>query len=107
MHTSTMSVENYRTIAGGWALLILFLTAFWFLTLRRLSLILRAHLQETGGSGIAPGLAGMIPYLFRGDYKLSGDPRLISVCTKLRNLLYAYFGAIGAFLVFIVIMHPS
>ena len=101
-----MSLHNYRLIAGGWCVLILFLTLFWYFTLTRLAQILKENIKQSGSSQPPSNFAEIFLYVFRADYKQTRDTRLINVCDKLRKLLFAYVGALGAFIVFLVIMHP-
>jgi hypothetical protein len=106
MLLALLTLHDYRLIAGGWFLLLLILGIFWFLMLSRLSDIIRAQLKANGSRDPGPTLSGMVPYIFRGDFRSAADPRIINVCKKLRKLLCAYFGAIGAYIVFLVIMRP-
>ena len=101
-----MSVHEYRLIAAGWFLLILVLTIFWYATLRRLADVVKEHLGSTRSHQSISGLPGLFLFLIRAEFKKTGDTRLIAVCTRLRQLLYGYLGAIGAYIVFMVIMHP-
>jgi hypothetical protein len=101
-----MSTHEYHLIAIGWSFLILFLTVFWYATLRRLSIVLKEHLEVTRSHQSLSGLPGVFLFLFRGEFKQTGDERLVAVCRRLRRLLYGYVGAIGAYIVFIVIFHP-
>ena len=101
-----MSEHEYRLIAGGWLLLILFLAFFWYATLRRLSEILKGRLASTRSHQSVSGVIGIILFLFRAEFKQTGDERLINLCLRLRQLLYGYLGSIGAYIVFLVIMRP-
>ena len=101
-----MRVEEYRLVVAGWFLLILLLTIFWYATLRRLSKVLKEHLRATRSSQPVPGFLGLALFILRGEYRQTGDDRLIGVCRRLRNLLYGYLGSIGAYIVFLVIMRP-
>jgi hypothetical protein len=101
-----MSSHDYHLIAAGWSLVIIFLTLFWYATLRRLSVVLKEHLAATRSHQSLSGIPGVLAFLFRGDFKRTGDERLVSVCRRLRQLLYGYIGAIGAYIVFIVIFRP-
>jgi hypothetical protein len=101
-----MSTHEYRLIAIGWSLLIVFLTFFWYATLTRLSVVLKERLAATRSHQSLSGLPGVFLFLFRGDFKQTGDERLVAVCRRLRQLLYGYLGAIGAYIVFLVIFHP-
>lgn len=99
-----MSVHEYRLIAGGWLILVIFLTLFWFFTLRRLAEVLKERLPTS--RALPTTFGGMFLYLFRGDFKAAGDPRLTAVCLRLRQLLYGYVGSIGAYFVYLVVFHP-
>jgi hypothetical protein len=102
-----MSLFKYRMIAEGWLLLIICLTMFWYAVLRRLSEILKERSKVTRSREPAPeGMLGLFMFLFRGDFKQTGDERLASVCRRLRQLLYGYLGAIGAYLVFLAVFRP-
>ena len=101
-----MNPHKYQLIAVGWLILLLFLTLFWYVTLRKLSQVLAEHLKSTRSQRTIPGLGGLLLYLYRTEYKQSGDERLITVCTRLRQRLYGYFGAIAGYLVFLVFFHP-
>ncbi len=101
-----MSTYEFRLIAGGWSILIVLLTLFWYATLRRLSVVLKEHLTATRSHQTLSGLPGVFVFLFRGDFNQTGDERLVSVCRRLRRLLFGYIGAIGAYIVFLVICHP-
>lgn len=93
-------------VAAGWFLLILLLTIFWYATLRRLSEVMKDHLAATRSHQSIPGFVGLFLFIFRGEFKQTGDARLVGVCYRLRKLLYGYLGSIGAYAVFLVIMHP-
>jgi hypothetical protein len=97
---------EFRMIAAGWLLLLVFLTLFWYLTLKRLSLLLKENLSATQAGKIRPGIMGIFRFIIRGDYEATRDERLIPVCRKLRQLLYGYLGVVGAYVVFLVVMHP-
>jgi len=101
-----MSTHEYHLVAVGWAILIVFLTLFWYATLRRLSVVLKEHLATTRSHQSITGLPGVFLFLFRGDFKRTGDERLVGVCLRLRKLLYGYLGAVAAFIVFLVICRP-
>ena len=101
-----MSLHEYRLVAGGWFVLILFLTVFWYATLRRLSEVMKEHLSATRSHQSVPRFLGLFFFIIRAEYKKTGDTRLISVCEKLRKLLYGYLGSVAAYFVFLVIMHP-
>ena len=101
-----MSTEEYRLVAAGWSLLILLLTIFWYATLRRLSEVMKEHLSATRSHQSIPGFFSLFLFILRGEYKQTGDNRLIGVCHRLRKLLYGYLGSIGAYIVFLVIMRP-
>ncbi len=101
-----MSIHEFRVVAVGWAILIVFLTLFWYATLSRLSVILKEHLASTRSHQSVSGLPGVFMFLFRGDFKQTGDERLVAVCRRLRQLLYGYLGAVGAYVVFLVICRP-
>jgi hypothetical protein len=102
-----MNPYEYRLVAIGWALLLVFLTLFWYATLRRLSGVLKEHLAATRSHQSVTDLRSVVLFLFRGDFKQTGDERLVAVCRRLRQLLYAYLGSIGAYVVFLVIFRPS
>jgi hypothetical protein len=101
-----MSTQEYYFVAGGWFLLILLLTLFWYASLTRLAEILQENIKRTRSRNTVPGLGGLFLFIFRGEFKQSSDQRLVAVCKKLRTLLYAYLGSIGAYIVFLVFMHP-
>ena len=102
-----MNPYEYRLVAIGWALLLIFLAVFWYATLRRLSVVLKEHLAATRSHQSITDLRSVILYLFRGDFKQAGDERLVAVCRRLRQLLYAYLGSIGAYVVFLAIFRPA
>jgi hypothetical protein len=101
-----MSIEEYRLVAGGWFLLILFLTVFWYATLRRLEGVFKEHLDATRSHQSIGGLTGMLQFIIRGDFRRTGDERMVGVCQRLRKLLYGYLGSVAAFIVFLVICRP-
>jgi hypothetical protein len=101
-----MSNHEYHLIALGWSVLIIFLTVFWYATLSRMKVILKERLSETRSHQSVSSLSGVFLFLFRGEFKQTGDERLVSVCARLRSLLYGYIGGVGAYIVFLVIMHP-
>jgi hypothetical protein len=101
-----MSHDEYRMIAVGWLLLLLFLTLFWYFTLRKLSQVLTEHLKSTCSHQDIAGLRGLFLFLMRGEYRQTGDERLVAVCARLRQRLYGYLGAIGGYIVFLVIFRP-
>jgi hypothetical protein len=96
-----MSSHEFHLIAIGWAFLILFLTVFWYATLRRLSAVLKEHLAATRSHQSVSGFPDVVMFLFRGDFKQTGDERLVAVCRRLRQLLYGYIGSILAYVVFL------
>ena len=98
-----MSLHEYRLIAGGWLLLLMLLTLFWYFTLRRLSEVLKDHLKSARLTPPPATIGAMFLFLVRADYKSTRDDRLIGVCNRLRQLLYGYLGAAGAYFVFLVI----
>jgi len=100
-----MSVHEFRLIAAGWFLLILLLTIFWFAMLHRLSAVLKERLASTRSHRSIKGPMGVVLFLFRSEFKQTGDERMIAVCSRLRRLLYGYLGGVGAYIVFLVIMH--
>ena len=102
-----MSIQEYHLVAVGWAILIVFLTLFWYANLRRLSVILKEHLATTRSRQSISGLPSVFVFLFRGDFKQTGDDRIVAVCNRLRKLLYGYLGAVGAYVVFLVICRPA
>ena len=101
-----MSTHEYHLVAIGWSFLILLLTLFWYATLRRLSVVLKERLNSTRSHQSVSGIPGVFLFIFRGEFKQTGDERLISVCRRLRSLLYGYFGCLGAYTVFLVIFRP-
>lgn len=101
-----MSNYEFHLIAAGWSLLILILTIFWYVTLRRLSEVLKSHLPSAHSAQSISGCLDVVRFLFSSGFKRTGDDRLIAVCERLRKLLYGYFGSIGAYVVFLVIMRP-
>jgi hypothetical protein len=101
-----MNLHEYYLVAGGWFVLIAFLSIFWFFTLRRLSEVLKDRLKSTKSRQMVSSFSGMFLFLFRAEYKETGDERLIGVCRRLRQLLYGYLGGIGAYIVFLVIFRP-
>jgi len=101
-----MSTQEYYLVAGGWFLLILLLSIFWYASLTRLSEVLRENIKNTRSKKSVPGLGGLFMFLFRGEYQLTSDQRLIAVCKRLRSLLYGYIGTIGAYIVFLIYMRP-
>ena len=101
-----MSIHEYRLVAGGWFLLILFLTIFWYATLRRLSEVLKDHLKSTRSHQSISGIPGLFLFIFRGEFKQTGDARMVAVCGRLRQLLYGYVGAVIAYFVFLAVCHP-
>ena len=101
-----ISIEEFRLIATGWAILIVFLTIFWYATLRRLSVILKERLESTRSHQTVSGMGGLLNFLLRGEYDRTGDQKLIGVCRKLRKLLYGYLGAVGAYVVFMIYCRP-
>jgi hypothetical protein len=101
-----MNLYNYRLIAAGWLLLILFLSLFWYATLRRLSVVLKELFASAHSRQSLPGFFGMFLFIIRAEYKQTGNERLISVCQRLRPLLYGYIGVTLAYIVFLVKMRP-
>lgn len=101
-----MGVQEYDYIAVGWAIMLVFLTLFWYATLRKLMPLLKERLASTQAKGSITGLPSVFVFIFRGDFKVAGDQRLTTLCKRLRQLLYGYLGAIGAYIVFLVIMRP-
>ncbi len=101
-----MSTQEYYMVAGGWFLLILLLSIFWYASLTRLAEVLHENIKNTRSRETVPGLGGLFLFIFRGDFKLTSDQRLIAVCKRLRSLLYAYLGTIGAYVVFLLMMRP-
>jgi hypothetical protein len=101
-----MSSYEYRLVAGGWFILIVVLTIFWYAMLRRLAVILKERLASTGSHRSIDGMGGMFLFIFRGEFKSTGDERLVTFCRKLRSLLYGYLGGVGAFIVFVIVFRP-
>jgi hypothetical protein len=104
----SMNPHEYRLVAGGGAILLIFLTIFWYVMLKRLSTLLGERLA---GKGKKVGrkldsVASVFLFLFRDEYKRSGDEVAISVCRRLRSLLYGYLGTIGAYVVFVIFFRP-
>ena len=102
-----MSLHEYHLVAAGWLILILFLSVFWYATLSRLSGVLKERLSAKHFRESVPGLRGVFLFIMRGEFKETGDDRLIAVCRRLRQLLYGYLGSIGAYLVFVVVFRPA
>ncbi|MGA3171041.1 MAG: hypothetical protein ABSE62_08495 [Chthoniobacteraceae bacterium] len=100
-----MNASQIHLIAAGWSLLIVLLTMFWFFTLRRLEVILRERLAATRSHQSISGLKDMLAFLLRGNFKQTGDDRLVAVCGKLRKLLYGYLGCLGGYIVFLIIYY--
>jgi len=101
-----MSTQEYYLVAGGWFLLILLLSIFWYAALCRLAEVLAQYIKEKRTRETVPGLGGLFLYLFRGEFKRTGDARLKAVCQRLRSLLFAYLGSILGYIVFLVLLHP-
>lgn len=101
-----MNPFEYRMIAAGWLLMLVFLTLFWFLTLKRLSQLLKENLGSAGAPTLGPGIYGVFQFIMRGDFEKTRNEKLISVCGRLRQLLYGYLGVTGAYIVFLVLMRP-
>ena len=101
-----MNPFEYRMIAAGWLLMLVFLTLFWFLTLKRLSQLLKDNLGESTAPKLGPGIYGVFQFIMRGDFEKTRNDKLISVCRRLRQLLYGYLGVPGAYVVFLVLMRP-
>jgi hypothetical protein len=101
-----MNPFEFRMVAAGWLVMLIFLTLFWYLTLTRLAKLLKENLSATQAGKIRPGIAGIFRFIIRGDYESTRDQRLIPVCRRLRRLLYGYIGVVGAYVVFLVMMRP-
>jgi len=101
----SMSTHEFRLIAAGWFLVLLFLTIFWYATLSRLATILKERPGVTR-SGSGSDFTSLFLFIFRGEFNQTGDARLIGVCKRLRSLLYGYLGGIFAYLVFLVLFRP-
>jgi len=101
-----MSSYQYHLVSAGWLFLLLFLTLFWYFTLHKLSEVLKERLKSTRSHHAFSGMAGMFRFLIRGEFRDTGDQRLITICTRLRQLLYGYLGGIGAYAVFLAVVHP-
>jgi hypothetical protein len=101
-----MSSQEYYLVAGGWFLLLLLLGIFWYATLRRLSDVLKENLKTTRGREPITGFPALFRFIMRGEFEQTGDKRLMALCRRLRQLLYGYLGVIGAYFVFLVLMHP-
>jgi hypothetical protein len=102
-----MSSHEYWLVAGGWAVLIIVLTIFWYATLNKLAGLLKERLKETKSSQPITGVVSVFKYLVRGQFKQTGDERLMALCKKLRQLLYGYIGVTIAYFVFLELMHPK
>jgi len=100
-----MNPYHMHLIATGWSLLVVFLTLFWFLTLRRLEVILRERLASTRSHQSISDFRGILLFIFRGDFKRTGDDRLVAVCSRLRTALIGYIGCLAAYIVFMVIYY--
>ncbi len=98
-----MSANEYRIVATVWPILILFLTLFWFFTLRRLSVVLKDQITRMRLRRPISGVSGMFLFIFRGEFEQTRDERLVAVCRRLRSLLYGYVGSIAAYIVFLAI----
>lgn len=101
-----MSAFEFRMIAAGWLVMLVFLTLFWYLTLNRLSHLLKDNLDESGPVKVGPGFYGVFQFIMRGDFEKTRNDKLINVCRRLRQLLYGYLGVVGAYVVFLVVMRP-
>jgi hypothetical protein len=101
-----MNPFEYRMIAAGWLLMLVFLTLFWYLTLKRLEQLLKENLSGPGAPKLGPGIYGVFQFIMRGDYEKTRNDKLIGVCRRLRQLLYGYLGVTGAYVVFLVLMRP-
>jgi hypothetical protein len=101
-----MSIQEYDYIAVGWAIILVLLALFWYATLRKLTEILNERLKSIHSNQSISGIPGAFQFLIRGEFKQTGDERLVTVCRRLRQLLYGYLGGIGAYVVFIVIFRP-
>jgi cell division septal protein FtsQ len=101
-----MNPYEYRLIAAGGALLILFLGVFWYAILSRLSVVLKEHLAATRSHQSLTDLRSVLLFLFRGDFKQSADERLVGVCRRLRQRLAAYLAFIAVYVLFLVIFRP-
>jgi hypothetical protein len=101
-----MSSYEYRLIAAGGALLILFLGVFWYAILSRLSVVLKEHLAATRSRLSVTDLRGVLLFLYRGEFKQSGDEQLVGICRRLRQRLAAYLAFVVVYVVFLVIFRP-
>jgi hypothetical protein len=101
-----MGAYEYRLIAGGWLLALVFLGIFWFLILRRLAVVLKEHLDSTRSHYKIDGMRSLIGFLLSGAYNDTGDERQAAFCKRLRMLLFGYLGVIVAYIVFLVIYYP-
>ncbi len=101
-----ITVTNYRLILAGGFLLIFFMGVFWYAMLRRLEVVLKERLKSTRSQQVISGFRGMLGFILGGQFKQTGDDRLIGVCKRLRQLLFGYLGLIGAYIVFLVKCHP-
>lgn len=86
--------------------MLVFLTLFWYLTLKRLEQLLKENLDSPGSPKLGPGIYGVFQFIMRGDYEKTRNDKLIGVCGRLRQLLYGYLGVTGAYVVFLVLMRP-
>ena len=87
--------------------MIIFLTLFWYFTLKKLSGIVDERLKASRSQRQVNGMKELFLFIFRAEFKETRDQKLISVCSKLRQLLYGYIGGIGAYIVFLVFFHPK
>jgi hypothetical protein len=101
-----MSDYEYHGVAGGGLLVILILAIFWHACLTKMGEVLFGKINESPKGKPVRGFWGVLLFLFRGEYKGAGDERFIAICKKLRSLLCAYFGGIGAYIVFLVFERP-
>lgn len=93
-------------IAMGWGAMVLFLAIFWWLMLTRLSQVLQERLNNSRSRRRLNGVADLFLFIFRAEFANSDDERLVGVCKRLRRLLYGYLGAVGAYIVFLVLFRP-
>jgi hypothetical protein len=101
-----MSSQEYYLVGGGWSLLIIILTIFWYATLRRLTQVLKEDLKKARSDEPVPTIPSLFVFILRGDFKETRDSRLVTLYRRLRQLLYGYLGVTIAYFVFVVLMHP-
>ena len=101
-----MSPQKYEMIAIGWGMIVVFLAVFWWLMLSRLAQVLKERLKDSRMKREITGFGSLFQFVIRGEFRETKDDRLISVCRKLRQLLYGYLGIVAAYIVFLEIYRP-